>query len=237
MSKPFRVILNADPSEVEEYANTDKIRTAILGNRFTEDWLPRDDTVAGVLTCSANGDYVASEYGLFGFSKVDVLLDGMGGAMIEVDDGAGNVTVEWHDVPAGGAGTTMVATDPVTNDMTYYEVDSEGVIHETIVPSYAMVTTMPKTEYESATDVVDYTGMEITLYYGDDTEAEDYGPTIAYDSETWNAHVVADAGTVDDVIQNGLIIVYVRPWWFQNGDQLGREYHLRAYYGAEVQGA
>jgi hypothetical protein len=237
VSKPFRVILNADPSEVEEYANTDKIRTAILGNRFTEDWLPIDETVAGVLTCSENGDYVASEHGLFGFSKVDVLVDGMGGAMIEVDDGAGGVTVEWRDVPAGGAGTTMVATDPVTNVMTYYEIDSEGVIQETVVPSYAMVTTTPKTEYESATDAVDYTGMEITLYYGDDTEAEDFGPTIAYGSATWNAHVVADAGTVGEILRNGLIIVYVRPWWFQNGDELGREYHLRAYYGAEVQGA
>jgi hypothetical protein len=168
---------------------------------------------------------------------VDVLVAGMGGAIIEVDEGAGRISVEWRDVPAAGAGATMVAVDPVSNVMTYYEVDSEGVIQETIVPSYAMVTTMPKTSYESATDAVDYTGMEITLYLGDDTEATDYGPTISYGSETWNAHVVADAGTVGEVMQNGLIIVYVRPWWFQNGDQLGREYHLRAYYGAEVQGA
>jgi hypothetical protein len=237
VSKPCRVILNADPSEVEEYANTDKIRTAILGNRFTEDWLPRDETVAATLTCSENGDYVADSYGFFGFSKVDVLIDGMGGAVIETDDEAGNVTVEWRDVPAGGAGTTMVAVDPVTNVMTYYEVDSEGVLHETVVPSYAMVTTKPKTQYESAMDAVDYTGMAITLYYGNDEEATDYGPTIEYGSEAWTAHVVADAGTVGQILRNGLIIVYVRPWWFQHGDQLGREYHLRAYYGAEVQGA
>ena len=237
MSKTLRLFLNESPEVQTYYEQTDKIRTAILGNRFTEDWLPIDETVAATLTCSENGDYVASQYGFFGFSKVDVLVDGMGGAMIETDDEAGGISVDWHDVPAGGAGTTMVATDPVTNVMTYYEIDSEGVIQETVVPSYAMVTTMPKTSYESAADAVDYTGMEITLYLGDDTEAEDFGPTIAYGSETWNAHVVADSGTVGEVLQNGLIIVYVRPWWFQNGDQLGREYHLRAYYGAEVQGA
>lgn len=234
MSKDLRVILNPNPSVVASFPSTDKIRTAILGNRFTADWLPIDETVAATLTCSANGDYVASEYGFYGFSKVDVLLDGMGGAEIETDDEAGYVSVEFVDVPAGGVGTTMVAVDPVTNLMTYYEVDNEGVIQETIVPSYAMVTTKPKTEYASGAETVDYTGMAITLYFGDNTVAEDFGPTISYGSEEWTEHVETDGGTVGEVAKNGLIIAYVKPWWFQNGDRLGREYCLRAYYDVRI---
>ena len=234
MSKNLRVILNPNPSVVASFPSTDKIRTAVLGNRFTADWLPIDETVAATLTCSANWDYVASMYGFYGFSKVDVLLDGMGGAEIETDDEAGGVSIDFVNVPAGGAGTTMVATDPVTNIITYYEVDSEGVIHETIVPSYAMVTTKPQTDYARSTDAVDYTSMVITLYYGDDTVAEAFGPTIEYGSEAWTAHVEADTGPVGEVAENGLIICYIHPWWFQNGDQLGREYHLRAYYDVRI---
>ena len=64
-------------------------------------WIPEDETEVGTLTITANGEYVASGSGLYGYSRVLVLVPG-----------GGDVTVDGRtiNVAPGGEGSAITGT-------------------------------------------------------------------------------------------------------------------------------
>lgn len=77
-----------------------KINTK-LASGSAVNWIPEDETGTDQLTITANGEYVASASGLYGYSRVLVLVPGGGDAVV---DGR---TIS---VPAGGEGSSIEGT-------------------------------------------------------------------------------------------------------------------------------
>ena len=85
------------------FANLDnvrKINTKNTGGGATN-WIPEDETSTDALTITANGEYVASQSGLYGYSRVLVLVPGGGDATV---DGR---TIS---VAPGGEGSSIAGT-------------------------------------------------------------------------------------------------------------------------------
>lgn len=198
-------------------------------------WLPEDETIPIELTATENGEYLASDSGYYGYSKVDVMVPGGKGAVMETVKSDGSIQEEYVEPYAGKEpGSSMVVTDPETKIRTYYVIRDNGTVVKSTVPSYAIVTTLPKTEY-SAGESVSYSGAVITLYYGNDEVASTYnGGVLSYGSSAWNNYVDVESGTIEEVSRNGIVVMYVKQWWFVGGTDFGREYCLRAYYNVTV---
>jgi hypothetical protein len=76
-----------------------KINTKLASG--AANWIPEDETNTDQLTITENGEYVASASGLYGYSRVLVLVPGGGDAIV---DGR---TIS---VPAGGEGSSIEGT-------------------------------------------------------------------------------------------------------------------------------
>lgn len=218
-------------------SGVEKIQTPLVGGSSMT-WLPEDETVATTLYVTENGEYDASDSGYYGYSKVTVMVAGGTGAMVEVENEDGTVTEKYMEPPSATApDSSMVVVDPETKICMYHRIKSDGTIESKAVPSYVWVTKTPKTEY-SGTENVDYTGTELTLYYGNGEVATQYNNgVINYGSGAWNSYVVAESGSINDVCRNGIIVIGVKPWWYNDGTSFGKEYYLKAYYKVTIGGA
>lgn len=134
-------------------------------------WLPEDETALGTLTATANGTYVASELGVYGFSVVIV------------------------NVPAN----SVTGTDTDGNDYTI-TLDAQGYLVETLIPSAILVTTPPaKTSY-AAGETLDFAGMAVTAYDGQWAvyDTEDYpGGAVPFAELQLPVTVAAGSGSVN----------------------------------------
>ena len=59
---------------VSKSESVDFINTQVAGG--SADWMPDDDTAEGVITITENGEYHPKDYGLYGFNKVIINVDG-----------------------------------------------------------------------------------------------------------------------------------------------------------------
>lgn len=234
MSKDIVIAIDGDPQELDGVA---VVQTAMYNGRNAR-WLPVDETVPRTLTVTENGEYVAYNDDCYGYYKVDVLVDGGGDAEIETDNPNGTVSVEVVSVNPAGANSSMVAHDPETGNLVYYKTDANGNITSTVVPSYPMVTTKPTKVVYQEGEAIEYAGMAITLYHEDDTVATDVAANgvIAYGSTYWNSYVTAPSGNVEDVSTGGVVVVRIKPWWYDNGTQLDEGYDLRAFFSVSIGG-
>ena len=235
MAKNIVMRMDGEPQRI---GGVKKINTALAGGSRA-DWLPDDETRLANLEVFTNGVYRASDFGYYGINRIDVMVAGGDGAQLEPPDDEEDQTVAYVKAPTSSAvGASLVEKDPETGVITYKVIKSDGTIESKTVPSYAMVTVPPKSEYQTLEDQMDYTCAEITLYYGDDTVAEDYGGGVLVEgTSAWDSYVRTTEGTVRDVMKSGLVVMYVLPWWYEGGTSFGIEYQIRAFYSITVGGA
>lgn len=104
-------------------------------------WVPEDETQLATLTVTKNGSYTAEDAGVYGFSTVIV------------------------NVPAAPSSITGRDTDG--NDYTV-TVDDNGYIVETLTASSIQVTTPPTTLDYTDGDTIDFTGIVVKAYDGEE---------------------------------------------------------------------
>lgn len=189
-------------------------------------WVPEEETATSTITVRQNGHYTPSTS--YGYSKVNVLVAGGGAAMVEVEEDGKIVTKRVNPGPATGEGASMVSKGSDGN-LYYLRVDSEGKVIKKKVPSTARVLQRPRdTEYsEGAT--INYRGCRIGLYYGDGSVATDWDAgSILYGTANWDVHILPYSYPLtfpDGETQK--VPIYVLPFWYERGLELGEEYGLR----------
>lgn len=105
------------------------------------DWVPEDEVQLGDVTIKSNGEFQASEKGLYAFNKVVVKSNGK-----------------------------AVGKNKTTGDWQVVSVDENGKLMRKSLPTRIAVVTPPtKTNY-SAGETIDTTGMVLKAYYSDDSE-------------------------------------------------------------------
>lgn len=96
MSKDIYI---AESGVRKDMSGVKKINTKLASG--AANWIPEDEMSTDILTVTENGEYVASASGLYGYSRVLVLVPGGGDAVV---DGR-TITV-----PAGGEGSVIEGT-------------------------------------------------------------------------------------------------------------------------------
>lgn len=114
MSKTIRIV---QAKQETQLTGVDRITTAVEGGNAG--WLPFDETIAGVIEVTDNGEYVPYNDGLYGYSIVHVNVPG--GESYADDDGS---TVNPGAASTGGS---ITGTDPDTGETVTIEVvDVDG---------------------------------------------------------------------------------------------------------------
>ena len=109
--------------------------------RGSVDWVPEDEVQLGDVIINSNGDFKASEKGLYAFNKVVVKSSGK-----------------------------AVGKNKTTGDWQVVSVDENGKLVRHSLPTRIAVVTPPtKTNYEAGEDI-DITGMVAKAYFSDDSE-------------------------------------------------------------------
>ncbi len=132
-------------SKARGFEGVDKLRTQLSGGG-TCLWVPSYGVRLGTKRVTENGTYSAADEQLYGYSSVQVNVDA------EVDQLTGK----------GQDG----------NDYSVTKNGSGGLV-ETKVPSEIRVTTLPTTIQYDSGDVIDFSGIVVTAYYGDGSVCED----------------------------------------------------------------
>jgi hypothetical protein len=151
--------------------DAEELRTAEGGGGGSVVWVPEDETALGTLTATANGTYVASELGVYGFSVVVV------------------------NVPADN----VTGTDTDGNDYTI-TLDGQGYLVETLVPSAILVSTPPAKVSYTAGETLDFSGMAVTAYDGQWAayDTEDYpGGAVPFAELQLPVTVAAGSGSAN----------------------------------------
>ena len=194
-------------------------------------WMPANDLVLGEITVTENGEYVPADIGAYAYYKVNVLVAGGDGAMMEVTEGGKTSYQYVEPLPAGMGSGTGGQLLGLRSDGNYYysKVDADGNLTSVKVPSEARLRHDPyKTKYDHG-DTIDYSGTVIGLYYRDGTLATSYADNglVIKGSTHWSRYVVEDSSALSAA--NGstqYAKVYVRPFWLDDGLRLSLDYAL-----------
>ena len=109
---------------VSKSESVDFINTQVAGG--SADWMPEDEAQEGVFYVYENGEYVPSEYGLYGFYAVGVLVPGGNGA--ETIQQGSSTPAYVTPLPATGLGASVIGVDPIDGAMYRTEIqDVDGV--------------------------------------------------------------------------------------------------------------
>lgn len=132
MSKSVSIQQDGTPAT---YGGVSVINTPTMAGGRT-DWVPEDETEVAEFTVTANGTYDLSNYGYFGAYRVNVLVAGGAGAVIDgpvpIENGVptiDNPTVESQYVDAGPSVGRIVGVDPETGRQVLIGVDDDGYIY------------------------------------------------------------------------------------------------------------
>ena len=109
---------------VSKSESVDFINTQVAGG--SANWMPEDEAQEGVFYVHANGEYVPSDYGLYGFYAVGVMVPGGNGAETIQP---GRLTPTYvTPLPATGLGASVIGVDPTDGAMYRTEIqDVDGV--------------------------------------------------------------------------------------------------------------
>lgn len=119
-------------------SGVERLRVPELGHGSAY-WVPEDECTTGALEVTANGVYVARDSDLYAFSRVSV-------AVPEGSQAVGN----------GQDGKFYKVTVGEDDELVYTEV-----------PKTMAVTTPPEITVYRVKDLIDYTGLVVTMYGGD----------------------------------------------------------------------
>ena len=235
MSKTIRVKVDGTMTTL---SGVDKVQTDTYGTS-AERWIPKDMTECGVLEANENSEYVAQAEGLYGYTQVNVMVDNGTGAELDLTDTEGHTSTKYVIGAAGSTsnydcpGASVVWLDG--ERLMYSKVDSDGVIQTTEVPRYMTLTTPPTKRQYVRGESVDYTGAELTLYFGDGSVATSWGGAISYGSSTWTSRVVTETGKVEEVADAAdRVGIFVPPFWYEGGSLLDKGYWLKVYYKVAI---
>lgn len=130
-----------------------KLKTDTVGGGVCY-WIPETELATDDKSITANGTYTAEQDGLYGYSELHVSVPASGGVSGKDNPGGGT---DWNDYEV--------------------DVDEDGYIEETKIPSYIIVTTPPtKLDYYDGDDL-DFSGIVVTAY---DANGESMGE-VPYD--------------------------------------------------------
>jgi len=107
------------------------INTQVAGG--SANWMPEDEAQTGVFYVHANGEYVPSDYGLYGFFAVSVMVRGGNGAETMTPENPSPTYVK--PLPATGTGASLIGVDP-----------TDGALYRTEIQDVDGVPTMVKTK-------------------------------------------------------------------------------------------
>lgn len=156
----------------------DKLRTQVVGGGSCT-WIPEDSTRQRGIVITQNGTYEASSYSAQSFSQVVV--------NVPVNEGGGSGG-------SGGSGA-VIGRLPDGNDY-QFDVDENGDIVQTKVPTSIRVTTPPnKVDYTEG-ETYDFAGIVVTAYDGNGESMGEvpfeelvFDPTIAVYGGDENEHL------------------------------------------------
>lgn len=116
---------------VSKSESVDFINTQVAGG--SANWMPEDEAQTGVFYVHANGEYVPSDYGLYGFFAVSVMVRGGNGAETITPENPSPTYVK--PLPATGTGASLIGVDP-----------TDGALYRTEIQDVDGVPTMVKTK-------------------------------------------------------------------------------------------
>lgn len=170
----------------------DKLKTNLSGGG-TCLWVPEDTVGLETKHINANGTFAAASDGKYGFSTVYVNVPG----------GAGG--------PPGEEGCSIVGTDPNDGEEYVVEIDENGDIVKTMMPSGIAITTLPTKLSYTDGEAIDFSGIVVKLKKHDGTfyTDENYPDSIIPFAELTFPVTEADASEVPEATytKDGIIAV------------------------------